>query len=186
MHRINQLLLFLKEAYTILWMQQPAVFYGLSALIGTYCALNFSWFLLIPLFFLWVIPLVLLPNRSMQLRFFLAFLCAGGAWWNVNETIKGPEIPSKGIKGMAEFKISSVLLENATFGKRWMLHGNLTSFVSETGETYTSLPYTLTYKYKDGQEAVDPNYLYAAYGTLKSKPNRSFFLPPAPPENGSQ
>lgn len=165
-------------------MRHPAIFYGLSALLGTGIAFYFSYAMIVPVIFVWIVPFFVFPKsqiRSLIIRLFLTFICGLFLWLHAQEKTHWPSIPPSGIKGRAEIQISSLSVKKTSFGKKWNIQGYL-NFISEEGVRYVQLPYTLSSKYKENQPPLQTDRSYVLDGLLKPSSPAQFYLTSNDPE----
>lgn len=175
----------LSESYEMLWIRYPAVFYGLSALFGTFAVFHCSWVLFIPTLLACGFPLVIFSRKHLKQlmpKLFLALACAGAAGWHAHAATDWPELSVKGAEGVFEIEISSISIQRTSFGKRWVLRGNIDSFQTQEGKRYSHLPFFLSYKWKPGERSISTDRTYLFYGTIKPSSSHGFFLKAPPPK----
>lgn len=109
------------------WQQQPALFYGLTLLIGCSFALSPDSILSVPLALLYG-PLLLKIERKGVYRLGLGLLLLAAAYLFTSSRHQLPSLPAHGIKGEALVTLASLRQTPTHFGQRWQLRGDLHRF----------------------------------------------------------
>lgn len=161
------------------WQKNPALLYGLAALIATALALSSNVFLLIP-FALLCTSIITSKKHCICV---LAIACAFFIFSKAHITF--PNISEDGLSGNAYVTISSVGVQSTHFGKRWRYKVTL-----DMADEVKNLPCSITFK--QGNDILRPpaNCAYMVEGVLKkSESDHYYFIPtkdkPWIPVNGT-
>jgi len=114
------------------WSHQPALLYGLTALLGAALALNYiSWPFLIVFFLIVIVSLAY--AGQMWLRIAFVFVLCGASFYLTKERYQFPQDADLGKEGVAEVEILSVSSSKNWFGAMWVYKATLLSFESQEG-----------------------------------------------------
>ncbi|MBS0620063.1 MAG: ComEC/Rec2 family competence protein [Verrucomicrobia bacterium] len=152
----------------LFWRKNPALFLGLSLLLGTASALSFH--ILFPLF---LIALCLSsPNRRSLATALLSFIAAFTL-----TTYRCPHVslPEEKLSGKGIFHIDEVKKSSSFFNRSLLYKGTLTDFQTPDGTIYPALPCALFLPLKNPPDA---NCAYKISGTLSQKRPHTFSLKP--------
>lgn len=153
-----------------MWDHLPALYYGLSFLIGFSLAYHFSWILLLP-FILLFLPLFF--NEVTEYRLFfnsrsllaLTVVLSGYIEGKLNYVF--PKIQQEGISGTAKLSIDSVSLAKSPFGSAWKYTGKIEGFLpDESDKSIKNLPFQMLLSHKIDVRAP-ANCDYCVRGMLK-------------------
>jgi competence protein ComEC len=112
------------------WREYPALFYGISFLLGCYGALKGSFLLLIPSLALWL-PFLFSSIRGCRhslKQLILSLFLMLSSWLYHSSYYRFPPLPPEGIKGTASLTIQSLSLHSTYFGKNWLYRCQLKDF----------------------------------------------------------
>lgn len=128
-------------------MRNPALFYGLSFLLGVGARLAPSWIFAIPSLALWSPVVFCNFSKNNLKRFSLALLTFSTAWSTAALDDRTPHLPENGIKGRARLNIQSIKRTGSFFGDRWVYRCRVLQFEPLTGgdRSLYSLPCTVTF-----------------------------------------
>lgn len=120
-------------SYLNFWKNHPALFYGISFLLGLYCYWTGSLFLVIPFLSLWF-PLVYVSISQKDwnpLKFLaLSGIIACTAWFYAATHYSFPSLPANGIQGDALINIHQISFQQSLFGKRWLYRCEIKHFIA--------------------------------------------------------
>ncbi|MBI2810455.1 MAG: ComEC/Rec2 family competence protein [Candidatus Melainabacteria bacterium] len=159
----------LLESFSSFWKRNPALFLGLSLLLGTAAAFK-------PHILLFVLFLVLCTTYLEKKTLFLALLLFIGAY--IATPVRYPQLvlPEEKIPGRAFFHIDQVKLHSSPFHKSILYKGTLTRFEAHTGAVYRDLPCQLYLPLKGARAPANTD--YAIEGSLCQKADQLFILKP--------
>ncbi len=116
------------------WMGHPALFYGISLLLGIYGAAWGVGWVVFPCFLLWFFCLLgaLVEekprSRGRWVSLFLSILVFGSGWATLVSHSSFPHLEGKGVLGTGLFWVERVGLHRFSFGSRWVYRGKLERF----------------------------------------------------------
>ncbi len=150
----------------VFWKKHPALFAGLSLLLGSAAALCFTWALAAPAYFLW--------GKSIR-SFLIGTLIAAGAYFYTLFTIPNPVLPDTPIEGIARMHITALQHHSSPFQKSLVYKGYITKFTTPSQELYMRMPCWI---YSGGgKKRPLANTDYLIEGTLQPKQQRHSFKP---------
>lgn len=165
------------------WLFHPALLYGLSFLLGIYCAFEPSPWLVVPCVALWL-PFFMAPLLSLQwnnlIHLILSLLTFSTAWTYAAVHHHLPLLTEKRIPGKADVSIQSISLQQSFFGERWVYRCQLKKFIpfDPSEPILYSLPCLLSFP--AGEREVRPrppaNSDYWVDGNLVQKENGAYVL----------
>lgn len=122
------------------WLSHPALFYGITFLLGLYCHFIRSIWLVIPCLSLWL-PLMIAalstPNKSILKPLCLNFLTFVTAWSTTATNYSFPHNIETPLEGKAYIKINHVSLQNTIFGDRWQYQCEIKHFFPKNSNQST-------------------------------------------------
>lgn len=130
--------------YLKFWNHHPALFFGISFLLGLYFGFHASLLIAIPCLSLWF-PLIfhsLKGDRRPLKLLALSLLIGMTAWIYVAALYTFPSLPYEGMKGHGLVKIKSLSHQRGIFGGQWLYRTELAEFFpfNETASIARSLP----------------------------------------------
>lgn len=133
----ENMLTYIIETLALFWQRHPALFYGLSMLLGFYGALEASPLILIPLFALWLPYLVMMGRRDFTglSSFILSALVLIASIGYGTLPFRFPSPPPEGIAGTAYITINSLSSGGHFFGNQWRYRCRLDSFYPKDSAT---------------------------------------------------
>ena len=149
--------------------KNPALFLGLSLLLGTAAAFHFHWLLVI-------LILTLCLLRQSKNWAIAALLCFGGAYFS--SPIRHPQInlPQEKIAGKGIFHIDQIKVQSSPFHRSLLYKCTLKRFESDEGITYENLPCNI-YLPLSGERPLG-NADYIISGKLIQKDKYAFVFKP--------
>lgn len=118
------------------WLCHPALFYGLSFLLGVAVGLGYLPNVIIPSLFLWL-PFIYASFTPIRREFIkplvLNLLTFVTAWIYVGTYFLSPSLPPEGMLGKAQICIKNISLQSHTFGKRWVYRCEIRQFYPVRG-----------------------------------------------------
>ncbi len=149
--------------------KNPALFLGLSLLLGTAAAFHFHWLLLI----LFAALCVLRQSKNWALA---ALLCFFGAYFS--SPIRYPKItlPQEKIAGKGVFHIDQIKVQSSPFHRSLLYKGTLKRFESGDGTIYKDLPCNIYLPLFGKRPPGNADYIIA--GHLIQKDEYAFVLKP--------
>jgi competence protein ComEC len=113
------------------WLYHPALLYGIAFLLGLYCRLEGSIWLIIPCLCLWL-PFALIAACAKQYdalkHLALSLLTFFTAWIYAASHVTFPTLPQQGVIGKAHIKIKNISLQPSLFGERWLYRCEIEQF----------------------------------------------------------
>ena len=158
-----------RRAFLSFWEKHPALWIGLSLLLGTSYAFN-----PLPLFVaIWGVLALCVQNKRAVLWGLLA--CSGAY---IGATLRHPTtlLAQEKVSGKGRFHITEVKPYSSPFNHSILYKGTLLYFEEETGNCYNKLPCAL-YLPMNGSHPV-ANTDYEIQGTLSQKGPYAFVLKP--------
>lgn len=169
------------------WIHHPALFYGISFLLGTSCGLAGSSWLMIPCCSLWL-PLLAAAtfNRSILKLLSISFITFISAWLYTGAYYSPPVFPTKEIIGTAYVRIKSIRLQPTLFKEQWMYNCEILEFYPNLS-TKSILHTTVACRmiFSPEQERPLANKDYWLYGKFTQKKDGSYLLKVLGKENWS-
>ncbi len=113
------------------WICHPALLYGVAFLLGLWCHLDGSLWLVIPCLSLWLPFLIAAHHsfyRNLLRQMMLSFFTFLTAWSMASSHYSFPSLPTQGVLGKAYVKINSISLQHSLFGDRWIYRCELQQF----------------------------------------------------------
>lgn len=157
-----------KAAFHSFWQRNPALFLGLSLLLGTALAFESYW----PLVLLFAILCISAPHKQLLL---IAVLCFSAAYfftgWRHPKIAIVDSILGKGI-----FHIEQVKVHASPFHRSLLYKGILTNFESQTNQQYRDLPCYIYLPLSGTHPPADTD--YEITGKLSQKGDYAFLLKP--------
>lgn len=148
------------------WSYHPALFYGISLLLGIYVHFFSITPLLISFFFLLCPFIVSLTHLKQTVKpLILSCLVIFNGWFYAQSHYSLPTIPSEGIDGMASIHIQQLQNKKSMFGERWVYLCDIKDWKSAQSDFSISqrvpcvifLPKNQIKKY--GRPSADQDYL---------------------------
>lgn len=141
------------------WLSHPALLYGISFLLGLYCALETSYWLIVPIFSLWLPFFVFALSRSQinsLNHLLLSILIFFTGWISTSVHYHLPLLPEEGIQGQALVHIQSIALQQSSFGERWVYRCRLKEFIpfDSLQQKGTLIPCTVSFP--AGEKEIHP------------------------------
>lgn len=161
-------MIFLRQSYYRFWSKHPALFIGLSLLLGT--ALFFHPH---PLFGVLFLPLIL--TAKSKHTFLAALLCAGCAFFYASYRHPKIGLPQEKIKGAGIFHIDQVKHYASPFAKSFLYKGTLKTFDSDIG-TFKEIPCSIYLPLFGKRPPANTD--YKIQGELSQKGEFEFVLKP--------
>jgi len=157
------------SAFSSFWGRNPALFLGLSLLLGAASALSFHF--LFPLFFL-----ALCVSCGQKKLFLLGCLCFIGMWISV--PLRSPHVllPEEGVTGRGKLHIEQVKRQASPFSRSIVYQGTLKDFTTADAVTYSNLPCRVYLPPFGKRPVADTDYLIS--GKLSQKGDYVFVLKP--------
>jgi competence protein ComEC len=154
----------LSNSFQKFWLLHPALFYGLSSLIGIWSILQPSWLVLLALLFLWI-PLTFNHYKKLLLSAILMIFII--LYGSIHYQI--PDLPTEGIMGQAHVQIDHLSLKDTYFGKQWQYQCHLVKFipVNESNSIARHLPCQIHLSPKSIFYRPPANQAYLIKGVLK-------------------
>lgn len=164
------------------WLYYPALFYGLSSLLGFYWIFYLNPFLIIPLLALWLPFLFLLAKRQFEYfkPLILSMLLFGSSVLYGYLCYTFPTLTKEGIQGRAHIKIESLTSQTTFFGKNWIYRCQLNHFVpqEETSSIAKNLKCTVSIPRKYKGERPNASRDYLLQGKLSLSEYGNYILKP--------
>jgi competence protein ComEC len=160
----------LKEIYQAFWGKHPALFLGLSLLLGN--ALNFCPKPCLVLCFL-ALLFTVKSRRSIFASILLFSVAFFATAWRCPKTL----LPGEKQVGMATFHTAQVKHASSPFHKSLVYQGTVTKFKTAKGELFYDLPCQIYLPLHGKRPAANTDYKIA--GTLCQKGDYAFVLKPS-------
>lgn len=162
------------------WRSFPALFYGISFLLGVYASFQFSWGLLFILTLLWLPFLVSFPSLKGLSTPLLSFLLFCSAFYYSSWIVRHPNLPEEGIKGSALLNISALTHKNSSMGKSWNYSGKILHFVPQDTslEEIMNVPVTACLPDNESTQRPLADCSYLLKGRLKKTKNGTYIFYP--------
>ncbi len=155
----------MKTLFWNFWKHYPALYFGLSLLIGVSIALTHS---LSPL-------IVLFSYIFFRREFLVAFLLTLCGYLYTAHILPPPLPQNLSLKGTGLFHIRSIS-PCSSFQKRLLYHGEFIRFTTETNETLSSIPAFFFLTNPTERSRITANHIYQLSGELKVMRPTSFFF----------
>ncbi len=158
----------MRKFYNAFWDRNPALFVGLSILLGASLAFNFHYLFII------LFILLSLTAKSKRMLCFSA-LCFCSAFCMAYFRNPTTVIPEKQ-KGIGTFHIEQVKNYSSPFHKSILYKGTLKQFETENGIIFKKLPCNIYFPQYGKRPPADTD--YKIQGTLSQKGEHAFVLKP--------
>ncbi len=127
------------------WLCHPALFYGIAFLLGLFCHLEGSIWLIIPCLCLWIpfaIIAVYKKKYDVLKHLVLNLLIFFTAWIYAAAHVTFPNLPQQGVVGEAHLSIKNISLQSSLFGERWLYRCEIEQFFPDNASQsfVSSLP----------------------------------------------
>ena len=118
------------------WLKYPALFYGLSMLLGYFCYFFSSAYSFIPLLALWLPFLyeATTQKKGLHLSCYLSIFLCLSCYIHARSSFACLDLPEKGLEGQAFLSISSIEKRSSIFGSRWVYSCFLHQFNCSNGK----------------------------------------------------
>lgn len=158
-----------KEAFAQFWQRYPALLHGLAAFLGCSIGLHHHLCSWISVFFV-VLSCLIVKNREIFTRLIFAIVLGISVFSFVKFSYQFPEISSQGLKGTAIVKIKSVSSIKKHYGKIWLYHGILESFIPDASSLTIAKEVPVTIALQNNENVIRPPATgsYQVSGTLRS------------------
>jgi competence protein ComEC len=164
------------------WNHHPALFFGLSFLLGLYSRLSNPLYSLFPLLCLhipYLIACVQKDKRALKILS-LSLLIFSTAWVYAAAQYTFPTLPTQGIQGNARVEINNLSFQHSLFGGRWLYRCELAQFIpkNESKSIAYALPCLIILTEEQVQRHSRPlaNQNYWVEGRLIQSSNGSYLL----------
>lgn len=161
------------------WIQYPALYYGISFLIGVYASFYSFWslFFIIGLFWFPLLPPIS-PLKALP-TFFCGLLLCLCAFFYTSKMVNHPNFQDQESQGTALFHITALTNSSSFIGKSWNYSGKMIYFEPENSEflPHMNIPATVVLAQTSIKRPLaDGNYLLR--GQLKKTKNGQYIFFP--------
>lgn len=175
--------LFMLMIFSLLhfWLCHPALLYGIAFLLGLFCHLERSIWLIIPCLCLWL-PFILIATYTKQyyalIHLTLSLCIFIAAWIYAAAHVAFPVLPPQGVVGKAHIKIKNISLQSSLFGERWLYRCEIEQFFPENASysSASSLPCLVILPATHKHPRPFANQEYWVSGKLKQTTNGTYLL----------
>lgn len=158
-----------QERYRAFWSRNPALFLGLSLLLGNSIAFHFYPCLVVAF-------LVLLLTAKSRRSFILSIVCFSAAFFNASYRYPKVTLSEEKLAGVGVFHIEEVKHSSSPFQKSLLYKGTLKTFETGEGITFNNLPCQIYLPLFGKRPSA--NIDYKIQGALCQKGDHAFVLKP--------
>lgn len=162
-----------------IWINYPALFYGLCFFIGIAFAMTYAWWLVIPCLVLGI-PFIgyfrSYKEEPVYFRFIFGVFAVLGGFLLFTLKHDLPEVPMQGIYGEGVFEIEAVSSKNHFFGRSWIYKGNLSVFNVNGSPLGYNIPVSIYIPNKKGLTHPPGNGRYVIGGRLKQSTKGNYSI----------
>lgn len=166
----------MSEVFNCFWEKHPALLFGCFALLG----IGFHFSPTFSLIFLFLCILTSLPFifSHSYFKFFLALTITTSFFLYGSWMSQYPDIPEKGLEGIAFFNPTILIQKSSSIGKQWNFRGRLTSFQSsEDNLQLQNIPIVINLPNTPKIRRPPANKAYQIKGRLKKLKNTYVLIP---------
>lgn len=163
------------------WNQNPALLYGLAALLGSTLALYSLW---PPIFFL-LFLILFLPAlsfqktaRHLQMRAVFSIALVIVCFIFSQARYQLPTKTEKSIPGIALVDLSTISTSHTPFGSQWVYKGTLKSFTSADNQMARNIPIKISIPKDPNSPRPSADHQYLIEGKLKMSGTGKYYLTP--------
>lgn len=167
------------QIYYHFWIQYPALFYGITFLLGIYAKYQ-SYYSCVALSVLNVPFLINLKSLKISSTPILSLVIFASGFLYCDSCLHYPPIPQEGLEGTALFQISNFTKQNTISGSKWQYKGKLLSFKPKVAhlKSFSHIPVTLNIANNPLRKRPPADQDYVVEGKLlQSETGKYIFLP---------
>lgn len=159
----------IRKCFSSFWERNPALFIGLSLLLGTAYAFH-------PHVILFFLLAAFCCTAISKWHALLALFCGAGAF--TLAFVQHPKIllPQEKIHGSGQLHIQQIKPHSSPFNRSLLYAGTLTAFIADDGQVFENLPCQIHLPFFGKHPPADTD--YRIHGTLSQRGDHAFLLKP--------
>lgn len=167
------------------WLSHPALFYGISLLLGFYVTFTHSFVLIMPGLALWLpfCAVIWRKHFAFWKPFLLSFTLFAATYCFASVYYIFPLLPETGVKGKGHITIDSIRLQRSFFGSRWIYQCQLLNFFPDHENERSiarNIPCSISIPQNSQINRPTADHDYLINGILVETKNGRYFLKISP------
>lgn len=170
--------MFNSRIYVYFWSSYPALFYGVSMLLGMYFTFYSLITLIIPMVALWLPFILTFRTHNAWRPLLLSLALFGATWLFATSYYTFPMIPAQGLRGEAHLSIQTIRLQKSFFSSHWHYQCQIKNFFPEHAQHSIARHFscTLSIAKKPGITRPLADREYLVKGILMQRENGTYLL----------